>query len=139
FSTACSPQDVGNDNPPCYSPQNYDGKFKGPMSMRDAIAQSENIPSVKVLYLAGIKDSIATAASLGISTLSDAAHYGLTLVLGGGEVNLLEMTGAYSVFANDGIRNPPTGILEVRDAGGTVLESYADQSQRVLDPQIARE
>jgi penicillin-binding protein 1C len=139
FSTTCSAQDITNDNPPCYSPQNYDGKFKGPMSLRNAIAQSENIPSVKVLYLAGIKDSIATAVNLGISTLADAARYGLTLVLGGGEVNLLEMTGAYSVFANDGIRNPPTGILEVRDSSGTVLESYADQSQRVLDPQIARQ
>ena len=139
FSTACSPQDVANDTPPCYSPDNFDGTFKGPMTLRNAIAQSENIPAVKTLYLAGIQDSINTAVSLGITTLADAARYGLTLVLGGGEVNLLEMTGAYGVFANDGIKNPPTGILRVEDSNGNVLESYEDKSERVLDPQIARQ
>lgn len=139
FSTACAPSDVANDTPPCYSPGNFDGTFKGPMKLRDAIAQSENIPAVKTLYLAGIQDSITTADSLGITTLGDASRYGLTLVLGGGEVNLLEMTGAYSVFANDGVKNPPTGILQVLDSNGNVLESYQDQSSRVLDPQIARQ
>jgi 1A family penicillin-binding protein len=139
FSTACSPQDNTNDTPPCYSPSNFDGNFKGPMTMRDAIAQSQNVPSVKVLYLAGIAQSIKTATDLGISTLGNAAQYGLTLVLGGGEVTLLEETGAYAVFANDGVRNPPTGILQVTDANGTVLESYEPQPQQVLDPQIARQ
>ena len=138
FSTSCSPQDVANAAAPCYSPRNYDGTFKGPMSLRNALAQSENIPAVKVLYLAGIKASLEMAKNLGITTLESAARYGLTLVLGGGEVNLLEMTGAYSVFANDGIRNPATGVLEVRDNRGTTLETYADQSQRVMEPQIAR-
>jgi penicillin-binding protein 1C len=138
FSTACAPSDNTNDTPPCYSPSNFDGSFKGPMTMRSGIAQSENVPSVKVLYLAGIKDSLMTAQSLGITTLGDANQYGLTLVLGGGEVNLLEMTGAYSVFANDGVKNTPTGILRVEDNQGNVLESYADASSRVLDPQIAR-
>jgi len=139
FSTACSPQDVANDTPPCYSPGNYDGSFKGPMSLRDAIAASENIPAIKVLYLAGIKNSLSTAQSLGITTLGDASQYGLTLVLGGGEVNLLQMTSAYSVFANDGVRNPATGVLEVDDNSGNVLEKYENQATRVLDPQIARE
>lgn len=139
FSTTCSPQDNTNDTPPCYSPSNFDGNFKGPMTFRNAIAQSENVPSVKVLYLAGIPDSLATAASLGITTLGNAAQYGLTLVLGGGEVNLLQMTGAYSVFANDGIKNPPTGILQVTDSSGKVLESYQPQPQQVLEPQIARQ
>ncbi len=139
FSTACPPTDVASDSPPCYSPSNFDGSFKGPMTLRNAIAQSENVPSVKTLYLAGIQNSIDTAVSMGISTLADAAQYGLTLVLGGGEVNLLEMTGAYGVFANDGIRNPPTGILRVEDGSGNILESYQDQSTRVLDPQIARQ
>lgn len=139
FSTACAASDVTNDTPPCYSPGNFDGTFKGPMKLRDALAQSENIPAVKTLYLAGIQDSINTAQSLGITTLGDPSRYGLTLVLGGGEVNLLEMTGAYGVFANDGVKNPPTGILQVLDNNGTVLESYQDQSSRVLDPQIARQ
>jgi penicillin-binding protein 1C len=139
FSTACSPADVTNSTPPCYAPQNYDGKFKGPMTMRDAIAQSENVPSVKVLYLAGIKAALKTASDLGITTLAGADQYGLTLVLGGGEVNLLEMTGAYAVFANDGIKNPPTGILEVTDSSGTVLESYQPSPIRVLAQQVARQ
>jgi penicillin-binding protein 1C len=138
FSTSCDVQDVANNTPPCYSPSNYDGNFKGPMTLRNALAQSQNIPSVKTLYLAGIQDSLNTAQSLGITTLGNKAKYGLTLVLGGGEVNLLEMTSAYSVFANDGIRNPPTGILEITDNHGKVLEKYEDKPSRVLDPQIAR-
>ena len=139
FSTACAPSDVANGNAPCYSPQNYDGTFTGPMSLRNALAQSQNIPSVKVLYLAGIADSIRTAQDLGITTLTEAPlHYGLTLVLGGGEVTLLEETAAYSVFANDGVRNPQTGILQVTDASGEVLEKYEPKPTRVLDAQIAR-
>lgn len=139
FSTACSPQDTTNDTPPCYSPVNYDGTFHGPISLRDAISISDNVASVKVLYLAGIQASLTTAQSLGITTLGDPSRYGLTLVLGGGEVNLLEMTGAYSVFGNDGVRNPVTGILRVEDSSGNVLESYQNQGTQVLDPQIARQ
>ena len=138
FSTHCGPDEIQRDEPPCYSPQNFDGTFKGPMTLRNALAQSENIPAVKVLYLAGIKNSISTAENMGITTLGDANQYGLTLVLGGGEVNLLEMTGAYGVFANDGVKNPPTGILRVEDNKGKVLEQYEDQSTRVIDPQITR-
>jgi penicillin-binding protein 1C len=139
FSTSCSPSDIANDKPPCYSPGNYDGSFKGPMSLRNALSQSENIPAVKVLYLTGIRDSITTAESLGITSLGDPGQYGLTLVLGGGEVSLLEMTGAYGVFANDGVRNPSTGILEVQDNAGNVLESYQSVPTRVMDSQITRE
>jgi membrane peptidoglycan carboxypeptidase len=140
FSTACSAYDTTNDAPPCYSPQNYDGKFHGPISFRNAIAQSMNVPSVKVLYLAGIADSLKTAHDMGITTLEESPnHYGLTLVLGGGEVKLLDETAAYSVFANDGIRNPATGILEVTDKNGNVLEKYEAQPNRVLDSQIARQ
>jgi penicillin-binding protein 1C len=138
FSTVCRPDDVTNDTPPCYSPGNYDGTFKGPMSLRNALAMSENIPAVKTLYLAGIDNAIRLARSLGITTLVDSARYGLTLVLGGGEVTLLDMTGAYGVFANDGVKNPPTGILSVSDKTGTVLEQYQSQATRVIDPQIAR-
>lgn len=138
FSVACAPQDNLNDNPPCYAPSNFDATFKGPIMLRNALAQSVNIPSVKVLYLAGIKESIATARSMGITTLGSAGRYGLTLVLGGGEINLLEMTSAYGVFANDGLRNPPTGILRIEDSSGNILEEYRQEEERVLDPQIAR-
>ena len=139
FSTACPVSDIENDAPPCYSPNNFDGTFKGPVTLRNALAQSINVAAVKTLYLAGIQDALNTAVSMGITTLADAGRYGLTLVLGGGEVSLLEMTGAYGTFANDGVRNPPTGILQVRDSSGNVLESYEDQSTRVLNPQIARQ
>jgi 1A family penicillin-binding protein len=138
FSTACAPTNFSSE-PPCYSPENFDLKFHGPISMRDALAQSMNIPAVKTLYLAGVTDALQMAQKLGITTLTDASRYGLTLVLGGGEVSLLEMTGAYSVFANDGVRNPPTGILRVEDRDGAVLEEYTDKSERVLEPEIARQ
>lgn len=123
----------------CYSPQNFDEKFRGPIKLRNAIAESRNIPSVKVLYLAGIKDSLQTAADLGISSLSGADQYGLTLVLGGAQVSLLDLTSAYGVFANDGVRNPTTPILEITDGDGSVLETYAPSPQPALDPLIARQ
>ncbi|MDO8561666.1 MAG: PBP1A family penicillin-binding protein [bacterium] len=138
FGSECRPDDF-SDEPPCYSPDNFDQKFRGPMTLRDAIAQSVNVPSVKVLYLAGVTDSLKTARDMGITTLGGRDQYGLTLVLGGGEVNLLEITGAYAVFANDGLRNPPTGVLSIRDSAGNILESYEQNSSRVLDSQIARQ
>ena len=137
FSTACAPQNL-SDEPPCYSPDNFDGTFKGPITFRNALAQSVNVPAVKVLYLAGIQNSIDTAEKMGITTLGDPNRYGLTLVLGGGEVNLLEMTSAYGVFGDDGMRNPPTPILKVTDANGHTVEEYHDRSSQVLDPEIAR-
>jgi penicillin-binding protein 1C len=139
FSTSCAPSDTTNNTPPCYAPVNYSGTFLGPMTLEKALGNSENVPSVKLLYLAGIQNSLDTAQSMGITTLGNPDQYGLTLVLGGGEVNLLQMTGAYGVFANDGVKNPPTGILQVQDSSGNVLESYQNQATRVLDPQIARE
>ena len=105
----------------CYMPQDFDGKYRGPMSLRDALAQSINIPAVKLYYLTGEQNSLQTAQNMGISTLSDANQYGLTLVIGGGEVSLLDMTSAYGVFANDGLKNPYTGILQVTDMTGKVL------------------
>ena len=139
FSTFCDPSDIFNNTNPCYSPENFDLKFRGPMTLRDAIAQSVNIPSVKTLYLAGINESLETARDLGITTLGNRDLYGLTLVLGGGEVTLLDMTSAYGVFANDGVRFPPTGILRIEDSSRNVLEEYEDRSERVLDQEIARQ
>ncbi|HEY4517914.1 MAG TPA: PBP1A family penicillin-binding protein [Candidatus Paceibacterota bacterium] len=137
FSTACKPDDFSKETP-CFSPDNYDNIFRGPVTLREALAQSLNIPSVQVLYLAGITDSLKLAKDLGITTLTDAARYGLSLVLGGGEVRLLDMVGAYAVFANDGVRNTPTGILKVEDSSGVVLEEYQPHPASILDPQIAR-
>ena len=98
---------------PPYKPVNYDGKFHGPVTVRTALANSYNIPAVKTLQFIGIYDDptpagwlIAMAKRLGITTLTR-NDYGLSLTLGGGEVSLLEMTGAYAVFANGGRRMPP--------------------------------
>ncbi len=122
----------------CYKPINYDEKFRGPVKLKDALAQSINVPAVKVLYLAGLKDSLNTAKKMGITTLADINRYGLTLVLGGGEVSLLEMTSAYGVFANEGVRVPYTGILKVEDRNGNTLETFTPREERILDANIAR-
>ncbi len=121
----------------CYSPQNFDDKFRGPMTMREALAQSINIPAIKTLYLAGIGDTLKLAKDMGISNLGDQNQYGLTLVLGGGEVTPLDMTSAYGVFANQGLRNPDTGILEVFDATGRSLEKFTKNEDRVLEEDVA--
>ena len=145
FQTTCTPE--GNPIDPnaiissstaCYMPENFDGIYRGPVSLRSAIALSLNIPSIKLLYLAGIKDSLETAKTMGITSLSnDPNQYGLTLVLGGGEVSLLDITSAYGVFANDGIRDPYTGILSVQDNNGNILEEYKTNDHRVLEPNVA--
>ena len=142
FQTTCTPEGepiAPEINPEdCYMPKNYDDKFRGPINLRNALAQSINIPAIKLLYLAGINDSIQTARDMGITGLADANRYGLTLVLGGGEVTLLDMASAYSVFANDGIRNPNTPILKIEDSTGKVLEEFSSKETRVLDADVAR-
>jgi penicillin-binding protein 1C len=138
FSGRCAPESTSS-TLPCYAPQNYDGNYIGPVSLRDALGQSRNIPAVKLLYLVGTENALRRAKEMGISTLDrNADRYGLTLVLGGGEVTLLEMTSAYGVFAQDGMRATPTAILEVRDKNGEVLESFVPRRQRVLDAEAAR-
>ncbi|MEK7504944.1 MAG: PBP1A family penicillin-binding protein, partial [Patescibacteria group bacterium] len=133
FDVNCG--DGGN----CYKPQNYDSLFRGPINLRNALAQSINIPAIKVLYLAGINDSLKTAREMGIKSLgNDPNLYGLTLVLGGGEVSLLELTSAYGVFANDGLRSPYFNILKVEDAEGKILEEASPRTTRVLPENTAR-
>ena len=139
FSTSCRPSDTFNNKSPCYAPSDYDGKFRGPMTFETALAQSINIPAIKALYLVGIQNAINLAKSFGLSTLGDPSQYGLTLVLGGGEVRLLDLTGAYATFGNDGVLNPPTGILEVDDSSGNVLQKYTPQPSVVLPTNIARD
>lgn len=134
FSTNCAPSDF-SDNKDCYAPDNFDNKFRGPMSLRSALAESINIPALKVLYLAGIKDTIKTARDMGITTLTEPDRYGLTLVLGGGEVTPLEITTAYATFANKGVYNPYTPILEIKDKSGNVLEKFEQKSKEVLPKQ----
>ncbi|MCX7616186.1 MAG: penicillin-binding protein [Patescibacteria group bacterium] len=127
-----------NRDPFCFHPQNFDEIFRGPVSFKQALAQSINVPSVKVLYLAGLKETIETAKKLGITTLGDESRYGLSLVLGGGEVKLIDLVNAYSVFAQEGIKHPQSFILKVEDQKGRVLEEYKDDPVQVIEPQYAR-
>ncbi|MCF7843968.1 penicillin-binding protein [Candidatus Gracilibacteria bacterium] len=136
FSTLCdaygNPIRTGVDKSVCYMPGNYDDKFRGPISLRDALAQSLNIPAVKVLYLTGLKNAVELAQNMGLSTITDPARYGLSMVLGGGEITLLELTNAYGVLANDGVYNKPQGILEIRDVDNVVIEKFSLDEREVL-------
>lgn len=140
FQTTCNAYGKafpGHNQSECYMPEDYDGKTVGPISLRSALAESRNIPAVKLFYLSGLKDSLKTAEDMGISTLTDISRYGLTLVIGGGEVSLLDMTSAYGVFANNGIRNQYTGILKIEDKNGKVLEEYTSNYKEVLPKNTA--
>jgi 1A family penicillin-binding protein len=139
FSTSCSPHDVTKSTPPCYAPNNYDNNFRGPMTFETALAQSINIPALKTLYLVGVTNAINLAKSFGLTTLGNANQYGLTVVLGGGEVRLLDLVGAYATFANDGVKNIPTGLLSVTDAIGNTLLEYTTQPVQVVPTNIARD
>lgn len=122
----------------CYHPQNYDGRYRGPVTFRQSLAQSLNVPSVKVLYLAGINDTMDLAEKMGITTLGNKSRFGLSLVLGGAEVKLVDLVSAYGVFANEGIQNPWYFIQRIESANGQVLEEKENKPERVLDPQTAR-
>jgi len=123
---------------PCYHPQNYDHIFRGLVSLRSALAQSINIPSVKVLYLTGIDNVIKTASDFGITTLNDPSRFGLSLVLGGGEIKLTELVNAYAVFAQEGTRRNQSIILNIKDSKGRTMETFIDKPTQVISPQYAR-
>lgn len=105
-----------------YCPKNYDNSFRGPVSMRLALASSLNIPAVKQLALNGIDSFIATASAMGISTWKDPKNYGLSLTLGGGEVTMMDMAKAFGTFANSGVTVPLITVIKVEDYTGKVLE-----------------
>jgi penicillin-binding protein 1C len=138
-----------------YSPENYDHRFHGPQSLRQALARSYNIPAVQVMAWAGVDSTIRMAHRLGITTLDEGPDYfGLALTLGGGEVKPLDMAVAFGVFANNGVMAgmpipderqrlgfrelDPVAILRVEDRNGQVLWEYKQPEQRpVLDPELA--
>jgi membrane peptidoglycan carboxypeptidase len=123
----------------CYRPRNYDGLWRGPVSIRRALAQSLNIPAVKTLYLVGIEEALKTSAEFGITTLNQPpGFYGLPLALGGGGVKLNELVNAYAVFASDGMKRSQTAILRIEDSEGNILEEFKDQPRRVADPNAVR-
>ncbi|PIR73655.1 MAG: penicillin-binding protein [Candidatus Moranbacteria bacterium CG10_big_fil_rev_8_21_14_0_10_35_21] len=122
--------DTGKD----YNPKNYDEKNRGPLKIKEALGMSLNVPAVKVLYLAGIKNAIERAKSFGITTLNHPENYGLSLVLGGGEVTLLDHVNSFGTLATGGIKHSKTGILKIQDSEGEILEEYKSEGEeRVIE------
>jgi 1A family penicillin-binding protein len=134
-----------------YTPLDYDQQFRGPVSVRRALAGSLNVPAVKALETVGVDAMLTTAHRMGINGLRDPARYGLSVTLGGGEVTLLDLTYAYTPFANNGLQNglplagadktpssrqfEPVGILEIRNAAGAILyQKQPTQPKPVADP-----
>ena len=145
-----------------YYPENYDGKFRGRVTLREGLAQSLNVPSIKVLYLVGsdeklenllindfrgkeevfsngLKRSIQLAKEMGISTLEKpVSFYGPSIVLGGGEVKLLDLALAYGVFANGGMFLPYSSILKIEDSKGNVIFENEKSPERILSQKSAK-
>ena len=123
-----------------YEPHNYDLEEHGPISIRSALQGSINVPAVKMLYLAGAGNVIKKAKRFGYTTLGDPNIYGLSLVLGGAEVTLLEHTAAYATFASEGIKHPTVSIIKVENDKGKILEEYKEEDgERVMDENIVRQ
>jgi penicillin-binding protein 1C len=113
-----------------YCPKNYNGGFSGPVTIRQSLGNSLNIPAVKALSTIGVGKFMDQAKAMGINTWTDPANYGLSLTLGGGEVKMIELAEAFGVLANQGVRVPLTGILEISNYKGEILETY--------DPEITK-
>jgi 1A family penicillin-binding protein len=130
--------DVPTEFPDGYKPTNHDGKFHGPVLVREALGNSYNVPAVKMLQYLGLPAFLEMAQRLGIHSLDRPDDYGLSLTLGAGDVTLLELTGAYAVFANDGRQVPPVAVLRILDSHGQVIERYhPPKGQPVIFPQHA--
>jgi membrane carboxypeptidase/penicillin-binding protein len=127
---------------PSYIPVNYDGRFRGPVQVRYALGNSFNIPAVKMLALDGIKTDMDLAHRMGLTTWEpteeNVNNVGLSLTLGGREVRLLDLTSAYAVFADRGLKHDPISILKVTDSKGKTLYEYHDnEGVRILDEGIS--
>ncbi len=125
-----------------YIPHNYDLKERGPVTVKKALAGSLNIPAVEMIYLTGVGNVLDFAEKLGYSTFGDRSRFGLSLVLGGGEVKLLEHAAAFGAFAADGYKVNPVAILKVSDSTGNILDEFksADLApEAVMDAEIARQ
>lgn len=144
LSNGYTPASVIDDSPityvspgsPPYSPVNYDGQFRGKISLRSALAQSRNIPAVKILASYGVGKMIEQGQKMGITTWDDPSQYGLSLTLGGGAVKITDLSKVYSVLANYGKRPDLIPILQIKDYKGHVLEKAEPKSEQVLDPRV---
>ncbi len=105
-----------------YAPRDYDDSWHGPQRLRMALANSLNIPAVKTIEFVGVENFVEQAHAMGITTLNDTSAYGLALVLGAGEVKLLDLTNVYNTIRNSGLEREPAPILKVTNSHGEVLE-----------------
>ncbi|MFH0912069.1 MAG: PBP1A family penicillin-binding protein [Patescibacteria group bacterium] len=138
YNPATMLMDVHTDFGSGYDPYNYDNKFRGPVSVRTALQNSLNVPAAKTLAYVGVNAAIDLAHKMGITTMTEPDRYGLSLVLGGAEVKLLDLTSAYGVLATGGKRAKPMSVLKVEDSRGRVLEEHRpDTLREVLDPEAA--
>ena len=125
-----------------YSPQNYNGKYNGPMSLRDALGNSINTIAVKTLANVGVQDMLTLAYKMGLTTLeptkSNLSRFGLSVTLGGAEVKMIELASAYTSFANEGQKMDPIGVLKIEDKDGRILEEFKQGlGVKVMTPQEA--
>lgn len=128
--------DVRTDFGGGYVPSNFDDSFRGALPVRSALAESRNIPAIKMLYIVGMEPTLKQVRQMGITTLSDPSNYGLSLVLGAGEVRLDQHVNAYETFANGGMHHKQTKILKVTDPDGTVLQEWKKKKpERIFDKQ----
>lgn len=134
-----SPISFGGNGSPVYSPENYDSTYHGRVPLRYALANSYNIPAVKVLNTLGVNNFIDHAQKLGISTFNDPSRYGLSITLGGAEVKLIDMSVAYGVFANYGKRVELNPVINVKDFQGNDLYdgSFNRNEKNVLPEGVA--
>jgi 1A family penicillin-binding protein len=127
---------------PPYSPKNYDGQFQGNITLRSALAQSRNVPAVKVLASYGVSKMLEQGKLMGITTWEDTSRYGLSLTLGGGDVKLLELARVYATIGNFGKRPDISPFVKITDYKGKVLEENrclreTCENPVVLDPRVA--
>ncbi len=121
-----------------YEPLDYDRTFHGPVSLREALASSLNVPAVRTLSQVGMKPFLDTLHRVGLNTLGEAELYGLSLTLGGGEVRLLDLTNAYAALSNGGMQVQPYAIESIRDSAGRVLYQHQEETpSRVLDADVS--
>lgn len=122
-----------------YLPDNFDLKERGPIKMKEALAQSLNIPAVKTLYLAGIDEVANTAKSMGmLESFKEYSDAGLSMAIGGKDIAPIELVSAFGVFAAEGNRNLPKYILKIEDSKGKVVFEEESQPIKVLDSEICR-
>jgi penicillin-binding protein 1C len=120
-----------------YTPKDYDGQEHGPVSVREALASSLNIPAVRTLQKVGIENTLNLASRLGITSLGDPQNYDLSLVLGGGQISLLQLSTAYDSLANGGYTTGSQAILDIRNADGDLLYTPpATPPVQVFDPRV---